>query len=59
MTYKFIFGDLGSRESLDSAVFISNIEVLEIESYVKIVASVVASGIFFREGNKKPKLYKI
>ena len=37
MTYKFIFGDLGSRDSLDSAVFINNIEVLEI----KIVLSCV------------------
>ena len=41
MTHKFIFGDLGSRESLDSAVFVKNIEVLEIKSYVKIVLSCV------------------
>ena len=41
MTYKFIFGDLGSRDSLDSVVFINNIEVFGIKSYVKIVLSCV------------------
>ena len=37
LKYKFILGTSALKEGLDSAVFINNIEVLEIETYVKIL----------------------